>query len=140
MMSHKARLYELMMKREKLAMRQKSDVLMGLVEDRTRLADLDSQLSELLAESTKKSGPLSVSALRSKAFYGREMAQQREFAVNRLDFLAVEIETAQAKLSQAKQKEKILAERAVSERRAFANEIDEKAERLRNLRRPVQKM
>ncbi|WP_177193429.1 hypothetical protein [Nereida ignava] len=129
-----------MMKREKLAMRQKSDVLMGLVEDRTRLADLDSQLSELLAESTKKSGPLSVSALRSKAFYGREMAQQREFAVNRLDFLAVEIETAQAKLSQAKQKEKILAERAVSERRAFANEIDEKAERLRNLRRPVQKM
>ena len=140
MMSHKARLYELMMKREKLAMRQKSDVLMGLVEDRTRLADLDSQLSELLAESTKKSGPLSVSALRSKAFYGREMAQQREVAVNRLDFLAVEIETAQAKLSQAKQKEKILAERAVSERRAFANEIDEKAERLRNPRRPAQKM
>ena len=140
MMSHKARLYELMMKREKLAMRQKSDVLMGLIEDRTRLADLDSQLSELLAESTKKSGSLSVSALRSKAFYGREMAQQREFAVNRLDFLAVEIETAQSKLSQAKQKEKILAERAVSERRAFANEIDEKAELLRNPRRPAQKM
>ena len=139
-MSHKARLCALMMKREKLAMRQKSDVLMGLVEDRTRLADLDSQLSELLAESIKKSGSLSVSALRSKAFYGREMAQQREFAVNRLDFLAVEIETAQSKLSQAKQKEKILAERAVSERRAFANEIDEKAELLRNPRRPAQKM
>lgn len=139
-MSHKARLYELMMKREKLAMRQKSDVLMGLVEDRTRLADLDSQLSELLAESTKKSGPLSVSALRSKAFYGREMAQQREFAVNRLDFLAVEIETAQSKLSHAKQKEKILAERVVSERRAFADEIEEQAERQRNPRPPLQKM
>lgn len=139
-MSHKARLYELMMKREKLAMRQKSDVLMGLVEDRTRLADLDSQLSELLAESTKKSGPLSVSALRSKAFYGREMAQQREFAVNRLDFLAVEIETAQSKLSHAKQKEKILAERVVSERRAFADKIEEQAERQRNPRPPLQKM
>jgi hypothetical protein len=139
-MSHKARLYELMMKREKLAMRQKSDVLAGLVEDRTRLADLDRQLSELIAESTKGSGSLSVSALRSKAFYGREMAQQREFAVNRLDFLAIEIENAQSKLSHAKQKEKILAERAMTERRAFAQEIDEKAERLRSPRSSTQKM
>lgn len=139
-MSHKARLYELMMKREKLAMRQKSDVLAGLVEDRTRLADLDRQLSELIAESTKGSGSLSVSALRSKAFYGREMAQQREFAVNRQDFLAIEIENAQLKLSHAKQKEKILAERAMTERRAFAQEIDEKAERLRNPRSTTQKM
>jgi len=134
-MSHKARLFELMMKREKLAMRQKSDALMGLVEDRGRLADLDSQLEKLIAQNVNKAGPQTVSALRSKAFYGREMAQQREFALNRLEFLAVEIETAQSKLSQSKQKEKILGERAAQEYRAFANENEEKAERLRAPRR-----
>lgn len=69
--------------------------------------------------------------LRSKAWYGREMAQQREFAKNRLEFLGKEIETAQTRLAQSKQKEKILSERAVTERRVFAQEAEDKAERAR---------
>ncbi len=130
-MSRKARLFELMVKREKLALRRKADALGGLVADHEKLADLDEKLASLLAENSATKGEQSVQMLRSKAWYGREMAQQREFAKNRLEFLGKEIETAQTRLAQSKQKEKILSERAVTERRVFAQEAEDKAERAR---------
>ena len=129
-MPHKARLYELMMKREKLALRRKADALGGLVQDQSKLADLDEKLAVLLTESCAQKGAETVHSLRSRAWYGREMAGQREFAQNRLEFLGKEIETAQSRLAQSKQKEKILGERALTERKIFAQEAENNAEKL----------
>lgn len=134
-MSRKARLFELMMKREKLASRQKAEALGGLVDDQSKLTDLDEKLAVLLELNTRKSGPQSVSALKSKAFYGREMAQQREFTQNKLSFLETEIETAQALLSQSMQKKKILQDRVQVEKRLFLQEAEERSELVRPERR-----
>ena len=135
-MSRKSRLFELMMKRETLRLRQKADALSGLVGDQTRLSDLDEKLADLIVENSKNHGTQTVSSLRSQAFYGREMAEQREFAQNRLEFLGREIETAQTQLAQSKQKEKMLEERAAQERRLLAQDALDLADRLR----PAQKI
>jgi hypothetical protein len=135
-MSRKSRLFELMMKRETLRLRQKADALSGLVGDQTRLSDLDEKLADLIVENSKNHGTQTVSSLRSQAFYGREMAEQREYAQNRLEFLGREIETAQTQLAQSKQKEKMLEERAAQERRLLAQDALDLADRLR----PAQKI
>ena len=135
-MSRKTRLLELMMKRETLRLRQKADALCGLVGNQTRLSDLDETLADLIVENSKNHGTQTVSSLRSQAFYGREMAKQREFAQNRLEFLGREIETAQTQLAQSKQKEKMLEERAAQERRLLAQDALDLADRLR----PAQKI
>jgi hypothetical protein len=135
-MSRKSRLFELMMKRETLRLRQKADALGGLVGDQTRLSDLDAKLADLILENSKNHGTQTVSALRSQAFYGREMAEQREFAQNRLEFLGREIVTAQTQLAQSKQKEKMLEERAAHERRQLVQDALDLADRLR----PAQKI
>ena len=135
-MSRTSRLYELMMKRETMRLRQKADALGGLVGDQTRLSDLDAKLAELIVENSQDRGTQTVSALRSQAFYGREMAEQREFAQNRLEFLGREIETAQMQLAQSKQKEKMLEERAARGRRLLAQDALDLADRLR----PAQKI
>ena len=56
-MSRKSRLYELMMKRETMRLRQKADALGGLVGDQTRLSDLDEKLADLILENSKNHGP-----------------------------------------------------------------------------------
>lgn len=135
-MSRKTRLLELMMKRETLRLRQKADALCGLVGDQTRLSDLDEKLADLILENSKNHGSQTVSALRSQAVYGREMAEKREFAQNRLEFLGREIVTAQTQLAQSKQKEKMIEERASQERRLLAQDALDLADRLR----PAQKI
>jgi hypothetical protein len=139
-MSRKARLFELMMKREKLALRRKADALGALQADQGKLTDLDEKLEALLAENAAPGGVQSVHMLRSRAWYGREMAQQREFAKNRLEFLGKEIKTAQSKLAQSKQKEKILGEKAKAEHRLFAQEAEEKADQLRSPRKLIRQI
>ena len=98
-MSRTSRLYELMMKRETMRLRQKADALGGLVGDQTRLSDLDAKLAELIVENSQDRGTQTVSALRSQAFYGREMVEELVIAQNRLELLGREIETAQMQLA-----------------------------------------
>ena len=128
-MSRKARLFELMVKREKLALRRKSDALNALINDHLSMQDLDSKLSKLLAENQVLSGIQTVQALRSKAWYGREMAQQQEFTSNRLEFLGTEIATGRSILAQNKQKERILSEKVLDERKVSAQEAEDRADK-----------
>ena len=128
-MSRKARLFELMVKREKLALRRKSDALNALINDHVSMQDLDSKLLKLLAENQALSGTQTVQALRSKAWYGREMAQQQEFTSNRLEFLGKEIATGRSILAQNKQKERILSEKVLDERKVSAQEVEDRADK-----------
>lgn len=129
-MSKKSRLFTLMMKREKLLLRQKAHALDGLLTDQAKLAELNEKLANLLTENEHKAGPQTVQALRSRAHYGREMAEQKEFAKNRLEFLDIEIVTAQTRLAHSKQREQLLGEKAHAEHQDFIKEAEKVAEQL----------
>jgi len=129
-MSRKARLYELMVKRENIELRRKAEVLNELISDQDVLRDLDQKLARMVEENQLEPGPQSVQTLRSKAWYGREMARQQEFTASRLEFLGQEIVTNRNLLSQNKNKERIIAQKALENRKAEALDKDQRAETL----------
>ncbi|MBT7342295.1 MAG: hypothetical protein HN805_02050, partial [Rhodobacteraceae bacterium] len=59
-MSRKARLYELMVKRENIELRRKSEVLNELISDQDVLRDLDQKLAKMVEENQPEQGPQSV--------------------------------------------------------------------------------
>ena len=129
-MSHKARLYELMVKRENIELRRKSEVLNELISDQDVLRDLDQKLARMAEENQLGAGPQNVQTLRSKAWYGREMARQQEFTANRLEFLGQEIINKRNLLAQNKNKERIIADKALEHRKAVALDNDQRTETL----------
>jgi hypothetical protein len=58
------------------------------------------------------------------------MARQQEFTANRLEFLGQEIVTNRNLLSQNKNKERIIAQKALENRKAEALDMDQRAETL----------
>ncbi|MDB4235081.1 hypothetical protein OAI26_02850 [Sulfitobacter sp.] len=129
-MSRKARLFELMVKREKIELRLKSETLTELINDYDTMQKLDQKLSKMLEANHPEQGPQSVHALRSKAWYGCEMAQQQEFTSSRLEFLGQEIITNRNLLAQNKHKERIISDRALQERKAALTNNEDQAEKL----------
>jgi len=130
-MSRKARLFELMVKREKIELRRKSEALNTLLSDYDTMQNLDEKLVKMLRENHPKQGPQSVYAWKSKAWYGREMARQQEFTSNRLEFLGQEIITNRNLLAQNKHKERIILDRALQERKTALIENEDRAEKSR---------
>jgi len=59
-MSRKARLYELMVKRENIELRRKAEVLNELISDQDVLRDLDQKLARMVEENQPEPGPQSV--------------------------------------------------------------------------------
>jgi len=138
-MSRKERVFGLLVKREKISVRKKSEALNHLLNDYDKMQNLNRKLSILLSETNSKSGVETVQSLRSKAWYGREMAQQKEFTSNRLEFLNKEIEAGRSGLAINKQKERILIEKVIEERKnaaQTAQDLEEKTLVFRNLRQP----
>jgi hypothetical protein len=58
------------------------------------------------------------------------MARQQEFTANRLEFLGQEIVTNRNLLAQNKNKERIIADKALEHRKAIALDNDQRAETL----------
>jgi serine phosphatase RsbU (regulator of sigma subunit) len=129
-MSRKARLYELMVKRENIELRRKSEVLNELISDQDVLRDLDQKLAKMVEENQPEQGPQSVQTLRSKAWYGSEMARQQEFTANRLEFLDQEIVTNRSLLVENKNKERIIADKALEHRKSLARDKEQLVENL----------
>jgi hypothetical protein len=115
-MGPRARLAELMRKREMLRARKLATQAGVLATEQGRALALEATLAGLIADALPPAGPITAQSLRAGAALGRRLEEQREVAANRSAFLADELATARSALRRHALRETQLAERVVAAR------------------------
>ena len=116
-MSRSERLIGLMQLREKMRARRQAQAVGELSGELGRAQSMQTKLAGLIQANTPLDEPMTPFALRSRAWYGRQMQEQFELLENRNEFLAVEIAQARAALMHHKSRETVLEERSVVARK-----------------------
>ncbi len=127
-MSRSERLISLMKLREALRARRQARAVGELSGEIGRAQAVQEKLTGLIAVNTPLDEPMAPSALRSRAWYGRQMQEQLELLDNRSAFLTTELVQARAALMRHKNRETILEERRVMARRSEIESRENRAE------------
>lgn len=128
-MSRSERLIGLMKLRETLMARRHARVVGELSGEIGRAKAVQEKLSSLIEVNTPLDEPMAPSALRSRAWYGRQMQEQLEVLENRSNFLTTELEHARAALMRHQSRETILEERRAAARQSEIESRESRAER-----------
>lgn len=119
-MGSKARLLDLMRRREALGARKAAAGVGALSAEQARNTDLAARLEGLIAQTLPGSASLHPSQLRAAMTLAAQLETQREIATNRADFLTGEIAAARTRLMRHQRRETMIAERATEARSAEA--------------------
>jgi hypothetical protein len=114
--------------REKMRARRQAMAVGELSGELGRAQSIQTKLSSLIKANTPLDEPMTPFALRSRAWYGRQMQEQLELLENRNEFLAVEIAQARAALMHHKSREAVLEERRVVARQTEIESRESRAE------------
>lgn len=127
-MSRSERLISLMKLREVMRARRQARAVGELASEIDRAKGVRERLTSLIQVNTPLHEPMAPSALRSRAWYGRQMQEQLEVLENRSAFLTNELVQARTALMHHKNRENILEERRVVARRAEIESRESRAE------------
>ena len=127
-MSRSERLISLMKLREVMRARRQARAVGALAGEIDRAKGVRERLTSLIQVNTPLHEPMAPSALRSRAWYGRQMQEQLEVLENRSAFLTNELVQARTALMHHKNRENILEERRVVARRAEIESRESRAE------------
>lgn len=127
-MSRSERLIGLMKLRESLRAKRQARAVGELSGEIGRARSIQDKLATLIAANTPLGEPMTPFALRSRAWYGRQMQEQLELLENRSGFLTTELEQARAALIRHKNRESLLEERRVALRQSEVENRESRAE------------
>lgn len=127
-MSRSERLIGLMKLRETLMARRHSRAVGELSNEIGRAKAVQEKLASLIEVNTPLDEPMTPFALRSRAWYGRQMQEQLELLENRSHFLSTELEQARAVLMRHMNRKVILEERQVVARQTEIESRESRAE------------
>jgi hypothetical protein len=127
-MARSERLIGLMKLRESLRARRQARAVGELSGEIGRAKGVQDKLASLIEVNTPLGEPMAPSALRSRAWYGRQMQEQLELLENRSSFLTTELVQARAALMVHKNRETILEERRVVARQTEIENRESRAE------------
>jgi hypothetical protein len=129
-MSRNERLIGLMKLHEKLLARRYARAVGELSGEIGRADAMQEKLADLLGANTPTGETMTPFALRSRAWYGRQMQEQLELLQNRRGFLSAELDQARSALLKHKNREITLEDRRVTTRRSDAENRERHAEGL----------
>ncbi len=129
-MGDRARLIELLRKREVMRMRRVSADLGVTHAEHGRTTAMAEKLAEMIAENAPPKGEITSMTLRARLGLGVKLEAQREIVENRAEFLDKELQQTRRKLAQMKRRETIYGDKAAHERQGTAEARDTAAERL----------
>ncbi|MDA0963363.1 MAG: hypothetical protein O2898_10665 [Proteobacteria bacterium] len=127
-MSRTERLINLMKMREAMRAQRQAGAVGELSGEISRAQSMQDKLAQLIAVNTPLDEPMTPFALRSRAWYGRQMQEQLELLENRSGFLATELTQARAALQRHKTRETLLEERRVLARQTEIESRESRAE------------
>lgn len=127
-MSRSERLISLMKLREVLRTRRHARAVGELAGEIDRDKGVQEKLTSLIQINTPLQEPMAPSALRSRAWYGRQMQEQLEVLENRSVFLTTELVQARAAMMHHKNRQNILEERRVEARKVEIESREIRAE------------
>jgi hypothetical protein len=127
-MSRAERLISLMKLREALRARRQARAVGELSGEIGRAQAVQEKLTGLIAANTPLHEPMAPSALRSRAWYGRQMQEQLEVLENRSAFLTTELGQARAALMRHKNRETMLEDRRLKARQTEIEDRESRAE------------
>jgi hypothetical protein len=127
-MSRAERLISLMKLREALRVRRQARAVGELSGEIGRAQEVQEKLTGLIAANTTLNEPMAPSALRSRAWYGRQMQEQLEVLENRSAFLTTELGQARAALMRHKNRETMLEDRRLKARQTEIEDRESRAE------------
>lgn len=127
-MSRSERLISLMKLREVIRARRQARAVDELAGEIDRAKGVQEKLTSLIQVNTPLHEPMAPSALRSRAWYGRQMQEQLDVLENRGAYLTNELVQARTALMHHKNREKILEERRIVARKAEIESHENRAE------------
>lgn len=128
-MSRNERLIDLLKLREAMRARRQAHAVGELANEIDRAKTMQDKLRGLIKANTPLDEPMTPFALRSRAWYGRQMQEQHDLLENRSSFLEAEIVQARKVLMRHKNRENILEERRVAVKQAEVKDREALAER-----------
>lgn len=128
-MSRNNRMIDLLKLREKIRARRQANAVGELANEIDRAKTTQDKLLILIKSNTPLDEPMSPFALRSRAWYGRQMQEQHSLLENRSSFLEVEITQARKALMHHKNRENIIEERRIAVKQAEFEDREALAER-----------
>ena len=127
-MTRKEHLLKLMQKKEQLRMRQQANTVGSLTQQVDASKSLIDRLANLQAENLETDKLMTPQSLRSRSWYGRYVAEQKELAQSRLEFLAEELTGARKQLAKSNNRKSILNDRFMDARNEREEEVDKRRE------------
>lgn len=124
-MTRKEHLLMLLQKKEQLKMRQHANAVDSLTQQVDASKSLINRLTNLQADNLDTDQLMTPQSLRSRSWYGRYMAEQKELAQGRLEFLAEELTGARKQLAKSNNRKSILTDQCTNARHE-REEADEK--------------
>ena len=129
-MTRKEHLLKLMQQKEQLKMRQQANTVGSLTQQVDASKSLVDRLTNLQTENLDTEKLMTPQSLRSRSWYGRYVAEQKELAQSRLEFLAEELTGARRQLAKSNNRKSILNERFVAARQEREEDADNRREGL----------
>jgi hypothetical protein len=127
-MSRNNRMIDLLKLRETIRARRQANAVGELANEIDRAKTTQDKLLILIKSNTPLDEPMSPFALRSRAWYGRQMQEQHDLLQNRSSFLETEIVQARNALIRHKNREKFFEERRIALKQAEVEDCEALAE------------
>lgn len=128
MSAGKRNIYERLALKERVNMMKKARDLDLLVEELEAVQSLMQQIREAIESEDGTNRAVTAMQLRSDNWFREKIMEQRAMVENRCMFLDGEVQTARAKLSEARYRHQKASDKALARRRAEALEKEQKRE------------
>lgn len=129
-MTRKEHLLKLMQQKEKLKMRQQANTVGSLTQQVDASKSLVDRLTNLQTENLDTDKLMTPQSLRSRSWYGRYVAEQKELAQSRLEFLSEELTGARSQLAKSNNRNSILNDRFMTARSEREEDTEKRQEGL----------
>lgn len=129
-MSRKAKLFELMGKREAIALRRKAQSLTKIEAERATHDALCEKLAQMQADNAPGAGLMHPRTLYAKSWYSGKLQSQREMTEERVNFLQREADGIRQTMTYLQRKGDILTQKTHAAKAEAQQEAEEKAQSL----------
>lgn len=129
-MTRKEHLLKLMQQKEKLKMRQQANTVGSLTQQVDASKSMVDRLTNLQTENLDTDKLMTPQSLRSRSWYGRYVAEQKELAQSRLEFLSEELTGARSQLAKSSNRNSILNDRFMTARSEREEDTEKRQEGL----------
>ena len=129
-MTRKEHLLKLMQQKEKLKMRQQANTVGSLTQQVDASKSLVDRLTNLQTENLDTDKLMTPQSLRSRSWYGRYVAEQKELAQSRLELLSEALPGARSQLAKSSTRNSILNDRFMTARSEREEDTEKRQEGL----------